>query len=308
VHKKNKRILIIPFFLVDFLTASIAMLATLTFGLAATLYTVYCTDLMLKSVFFCKFRNYYQQVAYMIMRWSLVAACLDRVALSSYNIRWHRFARVYVAYRVVAIMTVVWLILPAPSLFYYDIRGPSCGSAYNLATQYYHASYVLFTGFVLPVSIMIISALVIFSNLVNKRKRRQVMVVKQQEIRNLREDAQRRRDRQVLFILLGQSVAYFIASAPWFTYLFYLSATISVNNKSAERIAIERFAYFLAEPIQYLFPILSFYLYVMTSSVYRSELLIMIRSLLRCGWWNNIHRVEPATSNPANQNRNEHQT
>ena len=290
----------------DFLTASVAILATLTFGLIASLYAVFYTDLMLISVFFCKFRNYYQQVAYMIMRWSLVAACLDRVALSSYNIRWHRFARLYVAYRVVAIMTVVWLILPIPMLFYYDIRGPACGPVYNLATQYYHACYTLFTGFILPPSIMIVSAVIIFRNLVNKRKRRQVIVL--QQVKNLKEDTQRRRDRQVLLLLLGQSIAYLITSAPWFTYVFYSSVTISVNNKSATRIAIERFAYFLAVPIQYLFPILSFYLYVMTSSVYRSELLIMIRSLLRCGCWNNIHRIEPTRSNPVNQNRNEHQT
>ena len=277
------------------------MLATLTFGLISSIYTINYVDLMLTSVAFCKFRTYFQQCAYMMMRWYLVVACLDRYALSSRNMRWRNFARTYVANRVVAIIAVVWLILPTPVLFYYNIKGNVCAAVYNLATQYYHACFTLVTGFILPSLIMVVSAFLIFHNLVNKRKRRQIMIVQQREIRNPTEDRQRKRDRQVLLVLLCQSTAYLVTVAPWITFIFYSAVTISVRNKSAERIAIERFINYILEPIQYLFPIASFYLYAMTSSMYRAELMIIIGSLLRNKCFNNNHPTEPVTNSTENR-------
>ena len=277
------------------------MLATLTFGLLSNIYTINYVDLMLTSVAFCKFRTYFQQSAYMMMRWYLVAACLDRFALSSHNMRWKNFVRTYVAYRIVAIIAVTWVILPVPVLFYYNIKGNVCAAVFNLATQYYHACFTLVTGFMLPNLIMVISALLIYRNLVNKRKRRQIMIAQQREITNLTEDTQRKRDRQVLLVLLCQSTAYLITVAPWITFIFYNAVTISVRNKSAERIAIERFITYILEPIQYLFPISSFYLYAMTSSMYRAELMIMIRALLRGKWLNKNHPTESVTNSTENR-------
>ncbi|CAF0759704.1 unnamed protein product [Adineta steineri] len=280
--------------------SSVAMWTTLSTGVISCIYTIHYADPSVTSVFYCKFRNYLQIFAYMIMRWSLAFACLDRVALSSSNIRWHSFSKVHVAYRVVAIMIVTWLILPVPSLFYYNIKGPICAAIYNRATQYYHPIFIIITGFIIPVSIMIISAFLIYNNLVKKRKRRQLMNTQQQqqEIRNQTNNQQRKRDRQVLWILLCQSIAYICATIPWLIYLTYSTIAVSVTNKSSERLVIERFAYFLVEPIQYLFPMSSFYLYVMTSSMYRKEFIMLIRSLLPQRWFNNNNnnnRIIPIT-------------
>jgi hypothetical protein len=111
----------------------------------------------------------------------------------------------------------------------------------------------------------------------------------------------------VLITLISQIIVFVITMIPWTSYFFYIAATISIINKSNERLAIERFYSFIIEPILYLFPICSFYLYIMTSEMFPMELMSMLRTVLRYRWFNKPNRIEPikndvigttATQNP----------
>jgi len=140
---------------------------------------------------------------------------------------------------------------------------------------------------------MIIFSFLTYHNLVLKRKRRQVIVIQQRWIKNDMNKQERKRDRQVFLILIVQTIIFVITVIPLMNYLFYNVITLNDKDKSVEQLAIERFSEFLVESIAYLFPVLSFYLYTMTSSIFRNELMSIIRSTLRCGCF---FTIDPVTN------------
>ena len=107
---------------------------------------------------------------------------------------------------------------------------------------------------------------------------------------------ERKRDRQVFSILIVQVVLFVITISPLMSYYFYNAITLKIKNKSVERLAIEQFCWFLAQMSAYLFPTLSFYLYTMTSSIYRNELVNLIRSIIRCRCSRGNTRIEPTAN------------
>ena len=59
-------------------------------------------------------------------------------------------------------------------------------------------------------------------------------------------------------------------------------------------MAIKSFVSSVVGALIYVFPTVSFYLYTLTSSIFRKELSTMLRSLFFCKWSiNNDCRVEP---------------
>jgi len=54
---------------------------------------------------------------------------------------------------------------------------------------------------------------------------------------------------------------------------------------------MDQFITYLAEIINFLFPVCSFYLYTMASHMFRVELKTMLRSLLKCQWLEHPTRV-----------------
>jgi hypothetical protein len=249
---------------------------------------------------FCKIRTYLLQSIAMICRWCLVAACLDRCALTSTNARLREFAKVRIAYRVIALLTIIWLILPVHVFVFFDVRGGGCNALYSIGAALYHSIFSIVFGSVLPVSIMIICAVLIRRNLVLKRQRRLQLTTNQQ---NNNEDVQRRRDQQVFVMLILQALVFVVTQTPWMLFFFYTAATIYVSNKSIDRIVIEQFIGFTVELIVYLFFVLSFYLYTLASHTFRQELMKLLHCRIRRRWVNAVNRINPsATNEPVRMN------
>lgn len=122
----------------------------------------------------------------------------------------------------------------------------------------------------IQISIMFICTLLIRRNLAKKRERHQS---------NVRGE-QRGRDQQALVMLFAQITLYIILTIPYVSYSIYDAISLSVPNKSTDRLAIERFMLTLTGSAIVLFPTGSFYLYTLTSSMFRKELCIMLNSIL----------------------------
>ncbi len=123
---------------------------------------------------FCKSRYYILQMNSMMYRWGLTAACFDRYALTSTDVRFRNLATVRIAYRVIVVIMIIWLLLPIQALVFFDLRGGQCAFAYDVVVSLYFSSYTIITGSgsILPVSIMIVCAILIRRNLALKRQRR----------------------------------------------------------------------------------------------------------------------------------------
>jgi hypothetical protein len=149
----------------------------------------------------------------------------------------------------VAIIVVLWLILPIHTLIFYELKDGECGILYNSVAALYHSIFTTIAGFVLPALIMSSCAILIYRNLVLKRQRCQI------DIRQQTEYTYKILDQQALAMLFVQILFYVILIIPLMAFYFYNALTLNIPNKSFDRLSIERFALYIAELIIYLFPV-----------------------------------------------------
>ena len=289
----------------DFMVASIGMLVNSAMGLGSTLYAVNNVDPNTSILAFCKLRIYISQIGAMVYRWCLVAASVDRYALSSTNVRFRKYADLKTARRVVALIVAIWFVLPVHTLIFYNLNAGTCGIVFSPPMAFYHSIYTTVAGTALPITFMLTFAFLIHRNLVEKRLRRQVTVNQATTARSEAETFQRKRDQQVLTMLIVQIIVFAVLTLPLMVYNLYTAVSINVTGKSVDRVAIERFARFLADVIVYFFPVVSFCLYTMASRTFRDELIRVLRYATGHASFRNNNRIEPKRSHVTRAEANE---
>ncbi|CAF4088868.1 unnamed protein product [Adineta steineri] len=262
----------------DFLGASIAMLIAMNFGLISRIISAYQPDPQTIINAFCKARNYFGQSSVMTYRWMLVMACIDRYMSSTDNARIRKFANPRVASRIIIIIVIVW--------------GGACVWTSSVVALYNSGLVVIF-GFIIPTTVMITCAVLINNNLRHKRKRRRNNVSTSVESEANR--LLRTRDRQILIMLYVEISFYIIFTLPWAIFTIYNALSLSVPDKTSDRITIEGFLSFLTETLAYCYATLSFYLYTLASRTFRQEFVKVISAIInsRNQCCNRARRVVP---------------
>jgi len=273
------------------------MLVTLSFGSIPNAYAAYHPNPVNTKSSFCKIRSYAAQSSGFIYRWLIVMACMDRYMSSSDSIRLRGWANSRIAYRVVIINVIIWIILPVHTLVFLEIWESICGFPLVIVSIY-HSIFTIVLGSLLPLSIMTICAVLIRSNLASKRVRRQHNIGqqnKEQAVRLLLV-----RDQQAFVMLFVQVICFSLSAMPFAIFLLYNSCTREVTNKSTDRIAIELFLRYITEIITYIYPTLSFYMYTLVSPTFRQQLIKSIRRILnyRNRRWVHPQRIVPNIGNP----------
>ncbi|CAF4184616.1 unnamed protein product [Adineta steineri] len=268
------------------------MLVAMNFGLISRIISAYQPDPQNIINAFCKARTYFGQSSVMSYRWMLTMACIDRYTSSTVNARIRNLANPHIASRVIFIIVIIWIIVPWHNWIFLNINGSACvWTSSSVAT--YNSALVVTFGFIVPATVMITCAVLINNNLRRKRQRRRNNVsttVESQANRLLRA-----RDRQTLLMLYVEISFYIICTLPWAIFTVYNALSLSVPNKTSDRIAVEGFLSFLTETLAYLYTTLSFYLYTLASRTFRQELVKVISAILnsRNQCCNRVGRVAP---------------
>jgi len=272
------------------------MIGTLSFGFIPNAYAAYHPNPINTINIFCKIRSYAAQSSTMMYRWLMVMACIDRYMSSSDSIVLRGFANSRIAYRIILINVIIWIILPVHNLIFLEIWELLCGFPL-VAVLIYHSIFTIVLGTLLPLLIMIICAVLIGYNLASKRERRQHYLGQQNQEQVVR--LLHARDHQALIMLFFQAICFGLSALPWTTYLLYNAFTRAVTNKSTDRIAIELFLRYVTEMIAYIYPTLSFYMYTLTSHTFRQQLIKTIRLIFnyRNRRWVHPERTVPNTEN-----------
>jgi uncharacterized membrane protein YbaN (DUF454 family) len=247
----------------------------------------------------CKINYYNQQSTTMMQRWLMAAISFDRCACTSTRAGLRRFATVRVARRVILVIIIIWLVIPIYRLAFYNLKPNACGINNHLLSII-HSIYTAIAGAIFPLLIMIPSLLLNQYNLALKRQRRHQMVVQQKE-RNATQEMYRKRDQQVLAIMLVQLIVYIITIVPTMIFQIYNAITVNDFNKSINRVNIEQFVTLITDTLASIYPALSFYLNTITSRMFREELMIVLRNLFTWKWLTNTNRVEPIVNNTENK-------
>ena len=272
--------------------ASVAMLIAMSFGLGPDVISADHPNPINTIYAFCKTRFYFSQSGTMMYRWMLTMACIDRYASSSANAYVRGFSSSSIAFRVVLIIVIIWIILPIHNLIFRVTNAGVC--TWSPATAgIYNSIFTITLGGIIPPLIMITCAVFIMRNLKHKRERRQNNA--QAINAGAADRIVRACDRQILLMLFVETTVYIILTLPYTVFLVYSAFTSSLPNKTSDRIAIDAFMQYLTETLAFTYSTLSFYLYTIASHTFRQKLIQNIYSILRCHnrWCNRHQRVGP---------------
>ena len=226
----------------------------------ALISSLYDTNLIGMTVFFCKIRGYILRVTIMTYRWCLVAACIDRYLATSTKTYLRNLANIRLSKYISGFIVIVWCILPIHILIYSTAKNGRCSYFHSRNVKFYHNTLTLVAGGVFPVILLIIFSFLIRSNL---RYRRHILhlILNKQMLSNRK---RQKYDQQVFTMLLFQIVVYIITQIPWIVQRIFFTI-----NKTRD----PRLLFFTTEFILYLLPVCSFHLFTLTSRSFRKELI-----------------------------------
>jgi hypothetical protein len=190
--------------------ASVMNIVSLSFSVPHNIYTYAYGDLTIRSLVYCRIRNYLGNVWGQIARFFIVLACIDRYVLTSDNVNTRALSRPSIALWSMGIVTVIWHIIPVHILILFTIANGRCG-----ATGLYYilySVYSLFFYWFIPCLGMTIFGYMAYSNL--RRLHARVQPV-EHPVGNNRGNNRphiiiHRRDRDLLVMVLSEVVPYVV--------------------------------------------------------------------------------------------------
>jgi hypothetical protein len=173
----------------------------------------------------------------------VIAGCIDRWALCSQNPRIRSFSRPYIAVRIIAILLVVWTIIPIHLAIFFNNSTGRC-IAMPQSYAFFYAIYSLIVIGILPLVLMIVFSLLAWHNLQMIRSR---VAPTCQATRNLNIH---KRDRDLMKMLSGEVFVYCLTTIPYPINLIYSVSTSSIAAyKSSIRLAIESLIGYIVSPL-----------------------------------------------------------
>ena len=146
------------------LSASIVNFILIQCILPLAIYSANHPDPLNISLIWCKIRSYLFNALLMLYRWYKMAACIDRAAICNRHARIRAFADIRIAYRVVLIITIVWLLIPIHLAIYFRIESDRCAPEQGIYAKFFSAYAIVISGWSPPI-VMIIFGTIAYVNL-----------------------------------------------------------------------------------------------------------------------------------------------
>ncbi|CAF1229143.1 unnamed protein product [Adineta ricciae] len=253
-----------------FLSASIANMFCLWCGLLTRLLSGYSLDPTLSNIYVCKFRYF---VTYMCLALSasfLVYASIDRWASSNTNVHIRAFSRISVAHRMIFSTVLFFCLLYCQAFYCYTIvttRYPLNCFCPNTVCQMFNDILFLILFSIIPPILMITFGWLTVKNAQKIRQHANPVTVQSRHRYHL----MRKRDRQMITMLLIQIIIFFICVTPSGISKGYTTFTFN-RVKTSLDVTIENFYFQISALILYINCCCAFYIYTLTGTIFRQEL------------------------------------
>ncbi|CAF3338935.1 unnamed protein product [Rotaria socialis] len=216
------------------------------------------------SIPFCKSQYYFRHVFSQSMRTFFVIICVDRYASCNNRVFIRSFSRHKIAIRVIPLVMIFWILLGLFPTMLYTVSNGVCDVQSGLPNILYSAYIMIVLG-IFPLVTLCTFGVLMVINL--KELRANIQTLGNRKIISIL----RKRDRDMMRMLLTELVIYIITTIPNTVALIYKAAAPPAANGS-ERQCIESFVfYFVREFLLYLNNSLSFWIYLITSQSFRHE-------------------------------------
>jgi hypothetical protein len=224
----------------------------------------------------CKIETFSFYTARTISCWLIASASIDRFLHSSGTVSIRQLSSLKTAKLIIVIISVTVPVLYSHMIGYFEITNvpdrfgnivPVCNGQIGIYRKFLGFWYMVWYSF-FPSFLMLLFGSLTLNNL---RQRRQIVPRASQN-----NHITRRTDIQLLRMLTAQILVIIICTLPFSIYLLYSTFTATLT-KSTLRIAQENLAFQIVGAVTYFAHSSSFYLYTLTGTIFRNELIKRIR-------------------------------
>ena len=230
---------------------------------------------------FCKLRFYIFYVAGASARYNIIFAAVDRFLCSCRSARLRRWSSSKVARSLIIIDAIIWVLFYIQILVLVDVTNDKCRIQVADIMKYFNFYLIIENGF-LPIIPMLIFGLLTIRNIRQSRQRVKAMeTTTGGTVSNTSKQplsSTPRKEVQLHKMLINQVVVYVILNLPYPVYNIYRTYA-GVSSFTGSRAAIDTFVNNLCFDMIYLCFALTFFNFLLTSSMFRRELKQML-----CGY------------------------
>lgn len=160
------------------LSATIVNFILIQCILPAGIYSGRHTDPQNISLVWCKIRSYLFNALLMLYRWYKMAACVDRAAMCNRRAWIRSFSTARTAYRVIAVITIVWLLIPIHLAVYFENFTGRCIPQPGLYAKLFSAYSIIISGWSPPI-VMAIFGIISYRNLKQVSTKTMIVILEQ---------------------------------------------------------------------------------------------------------------------------------
>ena len=266
-----------------FLASSMFQLVTFNFALLTRmLYFGFNVQIVNTSSVYCKIRYYIFYIAVDVPRFYIVLASIDRYFVSSLRAKWRRCSSRKFARRLIIGNFMFWSIIYIQVLIFYEIQNGTCSFQKGTYSLFF-SIYVLIESGIIPPVMMLLFGLLTLHNIRQSRRRTNPISASTSAVIAQRVKSTRLSKKDLHFskMLFNQICLMVILNLINPCYLLYRTMTIN-DIKTPLRLKIETSVDNISYLLIYLEFALTFFVYTLTSSLFRRELNNLIRKAL-CG-------------------------
>ncbi|CAF4084993.1 unnamed protein product [Adineta steineri] len=234
------------------------------------------TDGTTRAFILCKLRSYLGGIFGLISKTFIILACVDRFMITNPSANLRAFSTVKRAKWLVCFVCIFWLIFGSHAAILTTIINRQCGQ-FGTYSIIYTIYVVIFVGFIPPISTST-SGYLTYKNLRQRRNRIEPIV----HHGNNANVPIRRRDRELLVMIMSEVFVYIITSLPYpFILLEMMISRNVVLNKSIQYTQIELFIFGIALLLVNVNSAAPFYIYIISSKGFRREFKQLIMNFYR---------------------------
>lgn len=272
-----------------FLLSSVANLLVLISGLTSRMMSGFAADLTGTVGWICKMRNFILYMARTVALWSIALAAIDRWLSSSIEERVRRWSTLSNARRGMIVIIIYSCLINAPIIFCYEanlsgaIRG--CYGATDACRIGTDLIYAVGTT-ILPLVFMTIFGLGTINNVRRVRGRvgaatASIVGAELKTSVSMGRKQVKRRDRQLLKMLVVQIVLFFFFTCPHPVQKAYTSVASALPPESLEN-AINNFIFTCLTLLTFTSSGMTFYIYTLSGgAMFRNGLIDLFRKIIR---------------------------
>ncbi|CAF1203792.1 unnamed protein product [Rotaria sp. Silwood1] len=240
----------------------------------AQIFPFYYADQTTRAFFLCKIRSYIPSVLGLLTKTLIAFACIDRFMVTNKRASFRALSTRRKAKSLIFFSILFWPVCNSHIAIMTTIINGQCGQFGTYSTIF--TIYIIILVGLIPPIILGLFGYLTYQNMIQRYVRVQPAVRTVINAHN----CIRRRDRELLIIVIYEILFYVITATPYpFILLEMMISRYIISNKSIQYLQIESFILSIAFILLYLNFAAPYYIYLMASKAFRRDFKRLIISI-----------------------------